>query len=325
MRKGLPGKSHLPFPYYRFRCSDLPSFILIFGPVKQIIHIALGLILFLAPAGGGAQERNPFELQPRLPVQSEQGNDTITEEEAGNPFDIVPGQRPTARPAEPLPEIKPLVSDGRERFNFFVTLIQLMLLASLVTLLRSVLAQTVQAFLRENLFNQLYRDRQGRGPSPYILLAILFYLNAGWFIFHILEEYQLALSLSITQQFMVSVAAVVALLLLKYLLLMTLGYIFPVKEQIDRYRFLITIFSIITGIVLIPVNLLLAYGPATAGRTLIWVTLGILIFIYVFRSLRAMLMVNQKVSLFSLHFLLYICTIEIAPVLIFWKLISNQL
>lgn len=300
-------------------------FLRIFESVKQRIHIVLVLLGLMASAPGLAQDRNPFELEPRLPEQSEQEEDIEAEEEIGNPFDIVPGRRPTVRPAEPLPEIKPLVSDGAERFNFFVTLGQLLLLASLITLLRSVFSRTFQAFIRENLFNQLYRDRQGRGPLPYILLSVLFYLNAGWFIFHVVQEFNISLSLGLLQQLGVCIAAVVVLLAMKYLLLLMLGYIFPVKEQADRYRFLITVFSVVIGIFLIPVNLLLAYGPEGVGRNLIWVALGIVILIYIFRSLRAMLIANQKVSLFSFHFLLYICTIEIAPVLIFWKLISNQL
>ncbi|HKK76605.1 MAG TPA: DUF4271 domain-containing protein [Saprospiraceae bacterium] len=290
--------------------------------MKDIIHISLLLLLFLVPAHTWSQEGNPFELEPRLP---EQRDDDVAEEATGNPFDIVPGRRSNTRPAEPLPEIKPLVSDGKERFNFFITLVQLLLLASLVTLLRPILSQVLQAFLRDNLFNQLFRDRQGRGPFPFILLSILFYINVGWFIFHLLQEYKIDLPVGLVSQFGICVATVVMLLLLKYLLLLIIGYIFPVKEQIARYRFLITIFSIITGLALIPINLLLAYGPPTTGPTLIWIAIAVFAFIYIFRALRAILIANQKVSLFSFHFLLYICTIEIAPVLIFWKLISNQL
>lgn len=300
------------------------NFLLIFGPVKSIVHITLSVVLLLGSGWASAQQGNPFELTPRLPEQPEQAEDTDAKE-AGNPFDIVPGQRPTVRPVEPLPEIKPLVSDGKDRFNFFVTLLQLLLLASLITLLRSVLGRTFQAFARENLFNQLYRERQGQGPLPFALLSTLFYLNAGWFILHIIQEYNIRLTLGPVQQLGLIVAIVLGLFLLKHFLLVILGYIFPIREQIDRYRFLITVFSIVIGIVLLPINLLLAYGPAGIGSGLIWAALIIVLLMYLFRSLRAMFIANQKVSLFSFHFLLYICTIEIAPVLIFWKLITNQL
>lgn len=283
------------------------------------------VILLLASGSSLAQTDNPFELLPRLPDDTAAVASALAGENTGNPFDVVPGERATPRPPEPLPEIKPLVSDGRERFHFVLTLVQLLLLASLVTLLRTVILRAVQAFANENMFNQLYREREARGPLPFMLLTILFFLNAGLFLFHLNEILGSGMAIGYFQQLGLGILLVVLLLFLKYLLLQLIGYIFPVQKQVDRYRFLITVFAIVTGLILIPVNLLLAYGPSDLHRSLVLGTLGVIALIYLFRALRALLIANQKVSLFSFHFFLYICTIEIAPVLIFWKLISNQL
>jgi len=277
---------------------------------------------------GFAQEGNPFELTPRLPEKPVQDEAAAEKEEAiGNPFDVVPGKRAnrSVRPPEPLPDIKPLVSDGRDRFHFVVTILQLLLLASLVTLMRSVIMRVFQAFANDNMFNQLYRDREARGPFSFILLSVLFYLNAGLFVFHWIQQLEAPLAEGLFQQLGLAILVVLILIILKNILLAIIGYIYPVYEEVKRYRFLITVFLIIMGLFLIPINLLLAYGPEGISYPLLVGTVVVLAGLLLFRSLRGLLIANRKVNILSFHFLLYICTIEIAPVLIFWKLISNQL
>jgi hypothetical protein len=286
----------------------------------------LGLLLISQLAF--AQEGNPFELTPRLPEKpAQEEEERLSEDITGNPFDVVPGKKAnrSVRPPEPLADIKPLVSDGLDRFHFVVTILQLLLLASLVTLMRSVIIRVFQAFANDNMFNQLYRDREARGPFSFILLSTLFYLNAGLFVFHGIQQLETPLSLGLFQQLGLATLVVLTLILLKHILLAIIGYIFPVREEVKRYRFLITVFLIVMGLFLIPVNLLLAYGPEGSGYALFVGAVAILVVFLLFRSLRALLIANRKVNILSFHFLLYICTIEIAPVLIFWKLISNQL
>jgi len=296
--------------------------------MKRIFLAGSVLGLLLIGQLAFAQEGNPFELTPRLPEKpAQEENETGTGEVTGNPFDVVPGKRAnrSVRPPEPLPDIKPLVSDGRDRFHFVVTILQLLLLASLVTLMRSVILRVFQAFANDNMFNQLYRDREARGPFSFILLSTLFFLNAGLFVFHWIQQLETPRSEGLFQQLGLAILVVLILIILKHILLAIIGYIFPVHEEVKRYRFLITVFLIVIGLFLIPVNLLLAYGPEGSSYPILVGAVVILIGLVLFRSLRALLIANRKVNILSFHFLLYICTIEIAPVLIFWKLISNQL
>ena len=46
---------------------------------------------------------------------------------------------------------------------------------------------------------------------------------------------------------------------------------------------------------------------------------------YIFRSLRGLFVAGRFLAFHKFHFLLYICTVEIAPVLILIKLIFKQL
>lgn len=295
-----------------------------FTGMKTRITSWLIIIWLIAPLTGISQNTNPFEITPRLPQQPVV-NDTEETVGTGNPFDITPGANITVRRSEPIPEIKPLVSNGKDRFYFSITIFQLLLLASLVTLLRGTIFKVLQAFTSDNLFNQLFRERIARGHLSFTLLLSLFFLNAGLLLFHLTADNGNPSFLGFYNWLGILTGAVIVIFLLKFLLIGIVGFIFPVANEMFRYRFLITIFSIVLGLALVPINLLLTYGPQNTAQNVVYLAAAVVGLLYVFRTLRALLIANRKVSIFSFHFFLYICTIEIAPALIIWKLISNQL
>jgi hypothetical protein len=117
---------------------------------------------------------------------------------------------------------------------------------------------------------------------------------------------------------------IAGLFLAKQLVLIILRLIFPVETEVKRYIFLILVFSITIGILLVPINLLFAYGPEGSEQTVLYVSSGLFALIYLFRALRSLLIANKFLAFHRFHFLLYICIVEIAPVLIIVRLILNQ-
>jgi len=110
---------------------------------------------------------------------------------------------------------------------------------------------------------------------------------------------------------------------LLFYLLFCFEWIFPVEKEVRQYSFTIIIFSIILGLVLAPFNLFIAYGPAYLLPTLFWVTIGVMAAIYLYRTIRGIFLANRFLAFHQFHFLLYICTVEIAPVVILVKVILS--
>ena len=84
-------------------------------------------------------------------------------------------------------------------------------------------------------------------------------------------------------------------------------------------------FSIALGILLIPFNLLIAYGPDDAVSGVIVLALIMIALVYAFRFIRGVFIAGRFVALHLFHFLLYICTVELAPALIVAKAIQLSL
>lgn len=294
------------------------------------LFIAFISLFFAAQPVLAQQENNPFELTPRLDAVPVPVRDSAIAAVSSNPFDLVaPSTAATAPPTEQIRPGKPkkVISEASayRRFLFISLMLTLVLLTLLMTFLRPFFQKVYSAFRSDNLFNQVYREREAVGLLPFVLLYVLFFLNAGLFVYLLLHHYKIAVAGSHLLGWLYCTAAVTGVLFFKHLTLNIIGAVFPVQKEVGKYNFLIIVFGIVAALVLMPINILLAYGPEGIASYLIYLTGGTLALLYVFRHLRGLIVANRFVAFHRFHFLLYICTVEIAPVLFLVKLLANQI
>jgi hypothetical protein len=230
---------------------------------------------------------NPFDLVPRL----DQG-DTLqgqTERipifESDNPFDIIApakeeatGNTPilptpseeSVKPGEDATAVIPPEESQFRQFLFALLIFLLVLLTLLVTFFRSFISKVYRAFLNENLLNQLHREQGPIVDLPYLFFYLLFFLSGGLFLFLLADFYEWPLNGSHFQKYMMLSGGLLALFLGKHLLLKIIEVVFPVEKEISAYSFTIVVFSIILGLALLPVDLILAYGPEEGRKLAVW-------------------------------------------------------
>ncbi|MEL7122858.1 MAG: DUF4271 domain-containing protein [Bacteroidota bacterium] len=294
------------------------------------IFITLLFFGFSFVVEANTQNGSPFDLLPRLPEPVIEAIDTVQETPSDiNPFDIIADEslitqkRKTNQPVRTVPLTEEEIQDKSYRFRFGLVVFILFCLSILLTILRSVISKSIRAFLNSNLFNQLYREQQGRGILAYLLLYAMYIILFGIFIFLCLEHYQIDVAQNQFLELMYCIGGVFAVFVGKHLLLSIVGNVFPIEKEMSKYHFIIIIFGIIIGILLAPINLLLAFGPENFAETLIYATFIAILLIYLFRYSRSIPLASKQLVFHKFHFLLYICTIEIAPAVILLKLILS--
>jgi hypothetical protein len=102
--------------------------------------------------------------------------------------------------------------------------------------------------------------------------------------------------------------------------------LFPLDAELRKYNFLIIIFNCVLGLFLVPFNLLIAFSAETGVQQLLLVSwmlglVAIFTLIAAFEQAQSVLNFYRKAPF---HFLLYFCTVEIAPVLLLVKLALMQ-
>ena len=107
----------------------------------------------------------------------------------------------------------------------------------------------------------------------------------------------------------------------KYICLEIAGAIFSTKELVKTYIFLVFMINKVLGILLLPFILILAFAkPIYFTAAIVGAgCLSALLFIY--RYLLSITSVRNKLQISSFHFFLYLCTFEILPLMILYKLV----
>ncbi|AXT18365.1 DUF4271 domain-containing protein [Flavobacteriaceae bacterium AU392] len=118
------------------------------------------------------------------------------------------------------------------------------------------------------------------------------------------------------------VVGIGALILIKILLERLIGSLFEIDNLIDTYIFQKTNYKNYIGLVLLPVNIILCFAIPPSSQ-LIYIIIG-LIFLINFIGFITSFLANQKLIINNLfYFILYLCTLEIAPYIILYKLFIN--
>ena len=279
-----------------------------------------------------AQQSNPFELTPRMDsllIETSEAENQFSPQGPGNPFDIVPPPPGRASNDYEVPPPGPVLQEtkmGSSRsFLVLVSIIDFVLLTILVVLFRNYFVRVYNGFVNDNLLGQLYRERATGLGIPFLSLYSLYFFNLGWLVFLALKFFKADLPYSDSRLLLLCMFGVMVITILRHLVLSFIAFAFPVDNEARLYSFSINIFNVVVGVILIPVNLFVAMAPGNLSRGVLYIGFVVVILLYLFRSIRGLLIANRYLTFYKFHFLLYICTVEIAPLVVLYKLISIYL
>ena len=298
--------------------------------MKLIIkYLFFTLVLFGSHTLLAQNNNNPFELKHRQESQTTSDGELPAGDphiiQSDNPFDIAtqPIQKSTEVSSNTTKTDEKLIipaGEASKNHLFWALFIVLAFFTAVVSVARKRLEQSYRAFLNDNFLRQLHRVNQGSFSLSYFLLYFSFFLNAGIFIYLVANYFEASLPSNLTWVFLVCFGVAMAFLF-KHTLLFFIQSVFPISKEIKLYSFSIMVFNIILGIALLPINILAAFAPGGVLKIAIWGGLGAILAFYIFRSLRGLSIGSRYIMLHSFHFLLYLCAVEILPVIVLVKFI----
>jgi len=184
------------------------------------------------------------------------------------------------------------------------------------------LNQIFRAVAQQHHINQLERDGNIFKERIALGLGLNYYLLMSIFIFQILNAFGSVPSgfnnLTIT---LLIFAGLFVYQLLKSSAIYASGVIFNTGESARQYKLIILIFNYIIGIVLLPVVVIAFYWNSEA-----FLIAGIVIvsFLFLYRIARGFLTGQDNKSYNLFYLFLYLCTLEILPLLLIYKVITKN-
>jgi len=211
-------------------------------------------------------------------------------------------------------------SKDSNAFLFWLCLLTGFILAIVINTQRGAITKIAKAITNENMLKLNHREEKKGVNGHYILLYFSFIVNAAIFAYLILYH---KFDQSGWYTFQLCFFGILLIYVAKHIFLSIISSGFPIQKEVSLYGFTIQSFNLFTGIVLIPLNLIIAFGPEKIAVSLIYLTLIIIGILLLLRSFRGFLIASRWISGNLFHFFLYLCAFEILPILLLIKVIGN--
>jgi hypothetical protein len=183
---------------------------------------------------------------------------------------------------------------------------------------------TFRLFFQTTFRQKQTRDQllqQGLGS---LLLNLLFFFSAAIYLALVLQYYKLTV-FPFWQLLLYSCLALLALYIGKFLFLMFAGWVFNVKEGAVTYIFIVFLINKIIGVMLIPFILLIAFSDAQVVDAAVTASVILIALLFFYRYFVSLKSFRRDLHINPFHFFLYLCGVEIVPLLVIGKAVFNYL
>jgi len=292
------------------------------GSITIMVFVLLWLLLPLAQY---AQGQSPALDSTRIKKD--------TTSVPVNPFDIQPVGSPSKLDSQATDTgqgptfIKKIVKgvnkpEKSQNFLFVLSMIILGFMSILVSLNRSLVVRIFRSLANENFLKLLYRNQTNTTRVALLLFYILFAMSFGLFLYQVIRKFGYLTDINQLMLYGICLGGIIVIYGIKHIALTVIGSVFPLEKETSLFNFTVMLFNITNGLLLMPVNILIAFGPEEIVLPAIYAGGIIFVVNYILRQLRGLFIAGHYIGTYNFHFFVYLCTVEIAPIVVLLRLIK---
>ncbi|WP_447641205.1 MULTISPECIES: DUF4271 domain-containing protein [Chitinophagaceae] len=165
----------------------------------------------------------------------------------------------------------------------------------------------------------------GQNNLPSLLLNILFCMSSGLLAALMVDQVK-TLHFPFWQMWLFGSLALGSIYLVKFLTIYLSGWIFDATSDAGTYVYVVFMVNKIIGILCLPAILIFAFADNPVLNQYI-ITIGsiVLIVLLLYRYVVTFSVIARNLQLNAFHFFLYLCSVEIIPMLVLYKLFFKDL
>ena len=177
-----------------------------------------------------------------------------------------------------------------------------------------------RAFLNPTLSQRQLKDQLSQSPFPNFLLNAFFVISLALYIYLMMFRQQYITNTNNAWMVIPGLIVLVAIVYsVKYVMLRFCGWLFGSIELADSYIFILYLINKVLGVLLVPFLIILAFCRPNVAGAFLYISIFFIVLLVAYRYIRSYAVVKQYLSFSRLHFFLYLCAFEVAPVLIITK------
>lgn len=243
-----------------------------------------------------------------------------------NPFDIGFQQSIKEEKTPKFTEIGPkiLTKNAPENTKIIAlvySVIMLIILTLAISMDRKKFGFMVQSCINSNNLRTLYRDNKAWTNGQSIILYIFFFLNLAFVIWFL----NIKMNLFPNIDLFLILGALVVCYLIRHVVMWSIATVFPLGQEVGLHNFSISLHNMVLGVFLLPFILALEFMPSVGYQTMFYGVLTIILLLYLMRQTKGLFLSFGMRGFNLFYFFVYLCAVEIAPILVVYKMISGAL
>lgn len=176
-------------------------------------------------------------------------------------------------------------------------------------------------------FHSSFKQRQLReqllqNPQPSLLLNIFYILNASIYTTVLLRYFEFKFLYSTWVSIIICAIFFTIIYTGKHFILYIIGWLFNIKEATTAYSFVFFSIQKIIGLLLLPLSVLFVFANKDMQQFVMAWSIALIGLLCLYRYITFYNIVRANVAVSSLHFFIYLCSLEVVPLLIVIKALT---
>lgn len=219
---------------------------------------------------------------------------------------------------------KERVPAGKE-FLFYSLCAIILILGIFKTFYKGYFNNLFRVYFNTSLRQTQLADQLMQAKLPSFILNIFFALSVGVYIWLLFDLYHPPRLINSKLLLPFCIMSVALLYFFKFCILKFMGWVADISPTTDNYIFAIFLVNKITGILLIPIIILLAFLKREWVPIVANLSFMVLILFFLSRYVKSYSAIERKMPLNPFHFIIYIVGFEIIPLIILYKVAIDYL
>ncbi len=212
-----------------------------------------------------------------------------------------------------------------EEFIFYSLCAVVLILGIFKTFYSTYFNNLFKVFFNTSIRQTQLTDQLMQARLPSFILNIFFTVSVGFYIWLLFKHYQPPRLINNQLLLPFCMLGIGALYFVKYCILKFMGWMSGMQQAADNYIFVIFLVNKITGIVLLPFVILLAFSIPLWTNFIVIFSLLLMGLFFLSRYAKIYGILEYRFPLKPFHFMIYVTAIEILPLLIVYKLVVDYI
>ncbi len=224
--------------------------------------------------------------------------------------------------AEPVAIMQRVRRKSGDTAIFYLLAGLLFLFGVIKTVYGRYFATLFRVFFNTSLRQSQLTDQLIQAKLPSLFFNLVFVIEGGVYAFLLIQKTTGELHGNRWAFLLGCIGALVVIYALKFFVVKFIGWITGYNTEADTYIFIVFLINKIIGVCLLPITVILAFSDIILTNAVMIFSLVFIGIMLLFRYVRSFSLLQHKLKISRFHFLLYIFSLEILPLILIYRVVE---